>query len=239
MGKKPVLIDDIHIGKKPVVNNAPRNVMWIFSFKEFKQIDNFGFQKTDSSWFSSLFLRLSEISKFEKESLHKNNALKTHLRYHIINWDLQNVPIFRKNLTWVNIDVINNEEEYPFYQFQISKALGRVIGYWDENIFNVVLLDPMHNLQPSSYSDYKIRQSSPVDSDLTSLLYKVDQIKQQSCNDCDCKIRKAIMEIKLTKKESNAVVCFLDNDFLEELHNLSHKHSISNILESGLLNLSN
>lgn len=56
-----------------------------------------------------------------------------------------------------------NEEDCEIQQFQISKATGRVIGFFgiDHTVFDIVFLDPNHNAQLSNYSDYKIREISP------------------------------------------------------------------------------
>lgn len=45
-----------------------------------------------------------------------------------------------------------------FWQFQLSKGTGRVVGFFNENfsIFYVVLLDPKHNIQPSKDFDYYV-----------------------------------------------------------------------------------
>ena len=56
-----------------------------------------------------------------------------------------------------NIIRENNEEDF-FWQFQLSKGTGRVVGFFDQtnSIFYIVLLDPKHNIQPSKNFGYAV-----------------------------------------------------------------------------------
>ncbi|WP_416760853.1 hypothetical protein ACNI65_01880 [Roseateles sp. So40a] len=54
-------------------------------------------------------------------------------------------------------------------QIAISKAEGRLIGFFDEEaIFQIVLFDPLHNAQPSKFNDYKVRLSKPLGCEVTA-----------------------------------------------------------------------
>lgn len=115
--------------------------------------------------------------------------MKLHWRYHDINWNARAVPVERDNFDWIDRAYRDNPEEYPFVQFQLSKALGRVIGFWDETgIFNVVVLDPMHNMQPSDYSDYKLRET-PIALGEFHAVMQVFEAKIQACaaENCGCR----------------------------------------------------
>ena len=74
-------------------------------------------------------------------------------RIHRISWEYCSIQkdIFN--------DLIPNEyrgEETDVIQFQVEKSKGRVIGYFDFNhTFQIILLDPAHNMQLSQYRDHK------------------------------------------------------------------------------------
>ena len=149
---------------------------WSFSFRFFKQVENFGASKCESKWFVSLLERLKEISgKTVKEITERPNWQKFY-RFHSIDWAMKNVPIERKDLDWVDPTYLKNEKDYPLYQFQISKATGRIIGFFDEVWnFNIVLIDPLHNLQPSKDFDYKVTSCFPLDSEYECLKKKIQE----------------------------------------------------------------
>ncbi len=76
-----------------------------------------------------------------------------------------------------------NDEEFPFYQSQISMSLGRVVGFFDENHehFYILLLDHKHNLQPSKDYSYKVGDTTQMFCEYTSLLMEVARIKGIQC----------------------------------------------------------
>lgn len=53
-------------------------------------------------------------------------------RFHPIDWAAKNIPIQRMDFDWIERKILENVDEYPFLQFQVSTALGRVIGFFDE-----------------------------------------------------------------------------------------------------------
>ncbi|MGN1230040.1 MAG: hypothetical protein ACI4T5_10375, partial [Prevotella sp.] len=63
----------------------------------------------------------------------------------------------------------------PIMQFQISKANGRVIGFFNHNhsVFYIVFLDPNHNAQLSGYNDYKVREIEPCKSEIDDLMARI------------------------------------------------------------------
>ncbi len=97
-------------------------------------------------------------------------------RWHRLNWGQTGMKLRREHLDWIPEAYLLGDD-FPFYQFQISKALGRVVGFRDEdNVFNIVLLDPMHNSQPSDYSNYKIRPTKTLECHYTALLARVEEL---------------------------------------------------------------
>ncbi|MGY4413195.1 hypothetical protein ACVWW4_004931 [Bradyrhizobium sp. LB7.1] len=139
---------------RPLPGNIPPKKKWKFSFRYWRQVEYFGIDQCDKSWFASVLTRFSEVS-----SLHVEDALSgsygPSLRCHSIDWNAKNIPISRESIDWI-ADYAN--EEIEFLQFSISTGRGRVVGFFDsEQTFNIVLLDPMHNIQPSAKHNYQVR----------------------------------------------------------------------------------
>ncbi len=110
-----------------------------FSFR-YLQNDNpkFTILNRDARYFESLLIRLRDLSTLTFTEI-INNRSKS-LRCHLIDW---------KDTTEPNGFGIPNEEQIvnSAYQFQISSnEHGRVHGFFLENIFYIVWLDPNHNL---------------------------------------------------------------------------------------------
>jgi hypothetical protein len=71
---------------------------------------------------------------------------------------MQNIPIPKEQIDWLG-DYAS--DEYEFVQFHVSKALGRVVGFFDEEqTFQIVLFDPFHNIQPAGDFDYRVRATA-------------------------------------------------------------------------------
>lgn len=110
-----------------------------FSFRYYQdEKDKFSIGGRDAKYLASLLRRLRDLSQLNAQEI-INNQSKT-LRCHGIVW---------KNTTEPNGFGIPNEAELVNvpYQFQISaNEYGRVHGFFSENVFYIVWLDPDHNL---------------------------------------------------------------------------------------------
>ncbi|MBE9185648.1 hypothetical protein IQ270_13315 [Microcoleus sp. LEGE 07076] len=110
-----------------------------FSFRYYQEDkDKFSIGGRDAKYLASLLRRLRDLSQLNDREI-INNQSKS-LRCHGIVW---------KNTTEPNGFGIPNEAELVNvpYQFQISaNEYGRVHGFFSENIFYIVWLDPDHNL---------------------------------------------------------------------------------------------
>ena len=106
---------------------------------------------------------------------------------HNIDWKARNIPFKREDIDWLD-EYFDNPAEFPLFQISVSKALGRLVGFLDEdNIYQVVLLDPLHNAQPSSYNGYKVQLSSPLGCQITSIRHKASALSIKSKEiGCDC-----------------------------------------------------
>lgn len=186
---------------------------WAFSFRFWKQITYFGLDRTDSAWFVSLIDKLSELSKESIDGFKKDSALRDQWRFHDINWKQKKIPVQRADLNWIDSDYLDNNEEFPLQQFQISQSLGRVIGFFDEaQTFNIVLLDPLHNIQPSKSYSYRVDYCLPLESPYSLLLCQLDEIKKTChCQDPECQFSTILSKIETRPLAKNIVMHFVDD----------------------------
>jgi hypothetical protein len=163
--KKPVLAVPLKHEQSPVSGKEKvQPKRWTFGFCSFNQIKYFGFDNIASTWFASLFERLKDLSGETVDGFLQDVDKKQARRFHDIDWAATAIPIKRSDLDWLPVEVKNNPDEFPMQQFQVSKALGRIVGYFDgEQVFQIVLLDPLHNLQPSGAHNYRVTRSLPLE----------------------------------------------------------------------------
>ncbi|MGY4567536.1 hypothetical protein [Bradyrhizobium sp. USDA 3256] len=117
--------------------------------------------------------RLSELSKCDIDDL-ITGANASAIRFHPINWQARNIPIARDDLDWLGNYA---SADFEMVQFHLSRAMGRVVGFFDEDrVFNVVLLDPLHNIQPSKTYNYRVRASYIAQCQLTKLTVTMENL---------------------------------------------------------------
>jgi hypothetical protein len=166
----------------------PKDKKWQFSFAYFVQMDKFGLdgEGIPNDWLVSALERFRMLSQERVENVLQNKQNADALRYHEINWGGKKVPIERKDLTSIPAHYLDNPEDFPIDQFMISTGTGLVVGFFDEDlVFNIVLLDPLHNLQPSKSFDYAVNPSSPLNCKLTQLQMAVRE-SLPHCNGEGC-----------------------------------------------------
>ncbi|ALL05580.1 hypothetical protein AQ505_08800 [Pedobacter sp. PACM 27299] len=225
-----------HDRLQPKDTSSVKKVFWTFGFKYYTQIDLFGLSNVDVPWFVALLDRLRDTSKMEYTGM--TQVLEEGYRYHEINWSQKNIPLQREEFKWVLSDYLNNELEYPFCQFHISKGTGRIVGFWDEsNIFQIILLDPLHNLQPSKFNDYELRECYPAKSQFDSLQFEIDEILRSNCSVTSCSVFEKLRTLPTGRSNINVVVAHLDNDFHKSLGEVLKHKTLSEIIEAGVLSL--
>jgi hypothetical protein len=217
--------------KKPPVRNK-----WRFSFAYWKQVDYFGLDckitKTSGNWFVSLLERLKELSSKTVEEVMVSGKV---WRYHPINWDQKNIPIQKEELTWLPKEVIDAEEQIELYQIQISQALGRIVGFHDdEDIFQIVLLDPEHNIQPSKDYDFEVNPTKELLTPYQRLKDKIFYLKKEKENQCsadNCSIE-LNLNFLLDESPMQGRALYLDDMLLneiEQIFNESEKGQYDNL----------
>jgi hypothetical protein len=215
---------------------VPDNI--VFSFRFYQEKALFGLDKVDTGWHASLMERLSELSKMDRESFLRDPKMMDNQRYHSINWSHRNIPIQRNEITSMPPTYLNDNENYPLVQFHISKAAGRIIGFWDENrIFNVVLLDPDHNIQPSKRVGYQVKENGPLQSDYVNLLRVINELVESHslCSHPGCTYKQQISGLIQESKEFG--VLYVEPDDLEKIIELviAEQCTSSEIIGYGLI----
>lgn len=237
--KKPVLLDNFK-SNKPVVKEIKIDQEWSFSFKYYKQIGHFGLDNLEGKWFVSLLEKLSDFSKIDRDSFFKDHKFKADNRYHRINWTATNIPITKHDLTWIEPEILNNDDDFPFLQFQISRALGRVVGFWNSNltIFNIVLLDPKHNIQPAGGKyNYRVDEANVLTCKYTHLINKLDELKSKPCSCENCSVHTEIHALQEDFHCENFVYFQLDDDYYKDFKSKTEKISVRDLIELGLASL--
>jgi len=223
----------------PAAGKAAGDKLWTFSFRFWRQLSFFGLDKSDANWFVSLLEKLKDLCCERIEAFMADGAKKHTWRYHDISWTQKNIPIQRVDLTWLHKDYLENEAEYPLVQFQISQALGRVVGFWDEiDVFNIVLLDPLHNMQPSGRFDYRVTPNSPLPCKYTTLLEDLDRVKKNSCPTADCPVNKALQGVPSQDHNYTVTIMRIPDDIAKAAADLireGHASSMQDILATGVL----
>lgn len=158
---KNPLAEDKTQNKRQIIPRKDKGLPFItFSFKYFGQQEFFGIGDQDAVWFANLFDRIKDLSGKTRAIL-ENPIERDSYRLHPIDWSAKNCPITIADLASVPQIIKNNAEDDFFWQFQLSKGTGRVVGFFNEDltIFYIVLFDPKHNIQPSKDYGYAVNET--------------------------------------------------------------------------------
>lgn len=127
-----------NINEKKIVSDysaslQPPTLKFSFQFLDFND-PSFQINDCDSAWFIQLFERKKNYCTMNP-TLIKMGGDAT--RCHPIDWEKTEKPKgFNIRLSF-DVDA---------YQLTISKNHGRIIGFFTEDVFNVVWFDPYHSL---------------------------------------------------------------------------------------------
>ena len=180
---------------------------FLFSMQYWKQIDLFGLSSAKTTWFISVLERLKKLSEMSSKGIELllSGGQKTHS--HCINWNQS--PITRKELDWIPKEI--NEDE--IVQINISIGKGRIIGFFEECVFYVVLLDEKHNMQSVGTKRGQPSKTIIGDSQYDKLEHKYVELtkcinKAQCVEDIKGKLE------QLKDKDHNFLVsCELDEEY--------------------------
>jgi hypothetical protein len=215
-------------GRNPIPRNKTSVISrsndskWRFSFSYWRQHKHFGLscEKVDANWFVSLLERLRALSDITIENVSTSNS--DAWRFHKIDWRSRGIQTTKEEIDWIPKQYLR-EEEFGFFQFNISKAFGRVVGFFDEDyMFHVVFLDPMHNMQPSNYSDYEVRYTQKLLTPYEEKHQKFLSLKSHidNCSEETCEVKTKTQDI--TYQDSGLYI-FLEEMFFEDIKTLHTK----------------
>ena len=104
----------------------------------------------------------------------------------------------------------------------MSKALGRIVGFFDEErTFNIVLLDPLHNIQPSKSHNYKVDTCNPLSCELSSLKYSLTRlIDGNDCPEPNCKLANGVSNINTHRYSTNILMFNVDDIDIQDADEL-------------------
>ncbi|MBQ9214877.1 MAG: hypothetical protein IJ150_13215 [Bacteroidales bacterium] len=209
------------VSKEEEERSKPQKIS--FSFTYFVQIKNFGIGNCSQNWFVGLIERLKTLSNLTKDQLLGENPGNKALRFHPIDWS--KTPFKKSDLQLPKV-IEENDYAFAIMQISISVSTGRIIGFFsDDNIFNIVLLDANHNAQPSVLHNYQIRPTTVGISQIDDLISKLKSNYKIDNSDIN----------QLT--DNNLIYATLDQEFYEHYQSILEKYSIEEIMEQGILAL--
>lgn len=222
------------------VGKPPEEKFWSYSYRFWSQRKYFGVGQVSNKWFVSLLEKLKDLSKIKVSDLLENHALQGKWRFHKLDWDAKNCPITRADLSLPK--PYDNDDEYPIWQFEVSQALGRVIGFIEGQTFHIVLLDPQHNAQPSNYNDYKLKPTVVESSYYASLRIELDRLRERAGCSSTCSVAKDLRGLieREHPKSGLALVLSIDPSDLDEVEKLladGQIKSFHDVWEFGILSI--
>ncbi len=219
---------------------------WSFGFRFFREIKNFGMdsERVEKRWLVSVMERLGEMSKLTLTSVLENPSAgdgSGTLRMHNINWKQRNIPIARADLHWIDPAYLDNDDEYPLFQLAVSTGKGRLVGFLDEDsVYQIVLLDPLHNAQPSKHNDYKVRLSRPLGCEMTAMKAAAaaafKKLEHRPCG-CEAELR-ASLEWDKRRRGEAIVMPVVEGSAVDDADDLIEQglaKSYIDIFEAGLV----
>lgn len=226
---------------RPIPTRTPEPKRWKFSLRFWGQREFFGLAGVPNTWFVSVLERLKALSNEMVEDFLYDSQKKDVWRYHGINWNQKNIPIARSDIDWLPDVYRNNEDDYPMVQFSVSQSLGRVVGFWDEeDVFNIVLLDPMHNIQPTKSYNYRVDRADPLGCDYSHLTDAIDQFVQRNCLPRSCELASGIAKLPARREilmGFNVLMIRIPDDYadlVEEMRISGNHAELQDILVAGL-----
>jgi hypothetical protein len=228
-------IDKGHVpaaSPKPKTGEIPSAKKWSFSFRFWRQINYFGVSQVENKWFVSLLERLKALGDVNIDDVLDDDNFKRSIRYHPINWSAKCIPISKSDIDWLGL--YGQSADYELVQFSVSTGLGRLVGFFDEsNIFQIVLLDPNHNLQPSKDYNYRVQATHIGECQISSLIVRFENIILSSAK-IDQNIKSEFLfkiRSKYTEYLGSSIIVNISEPYVSKLHSLSATGILSTLGE--------
>lgn len=211
-----------------------KDICFSFSFRFFKQIEYFGLGQEKTKWFISLIDRLTDLCKQDSSLLGNYNDKSTY-RIHEIEWGQKNIPLQRADLNWIPKEYLNNDKEFPIIQIELSTGKGRIIGFFNENstIFYIVLLDPLHNMQPCRSRGYKIHETQFGDSEYNDTLRQIASHRNKFYENCKHNKGNCLYDSFFPPTKGGYI--YIDEDFVDKYNELLENGTFTDKFERFLL----
>lgn len=234
---KPKNVPEASAGKVSSKGAAPPKKV-SFSFRYWEQRRNYGCDCCDPQWFIGMLEKLRDLCRISVDEFLTDGSMRDGWRYHEVDWKDKHVTLKQSDCDWVADKYLDNDKEYPFMLFHLGKAFGRVMGFWDEEwVFNVVLLDPLHNIHLSKFNGYQIRHCGPLEAHYADLLAKVDALSQGlKCETEACPAKLTAAQLCISPSPRALLVSMKDEDFalLQTAVDAGRVGSLSEVFLAGL-----
>lgn len=243
------LTDNILWGQKPLADKKTQNKGLIipqgdkglpfisFSFKYFGQQEYFGIGEQDANWFANLFDRIKDLSSKTKAII-ENPIEREAYRLHPIDWDARNCPITIAELSSVPQYIKDNAEDDFFWQFQLSKGTGRVVGFFNEDstIFYIVLLDPKHNIQPSKDYGYSVDATKEAITEYERIQMCIADVLKEFAEICNGRKNCPLSRLNIEYLRSGVFYACIDPELKEMFKELIEAGDFQQRFEDFLIN---
>ena len=207
-----------------------------FSFRYCTQQDFFGYAEQPATWFANLQERLKDLCG-KTAAILESHTERNAYRLHPIDWNVKNCPITIDDLISVPQDIKDNIEDDFFWQFQLSKGTGRVVGFFNEDttIFYIVLLDPKHNIQPSKDYGYQVDKTTIAITEYERIQMNIADAEKIR-NKCEMLSCCPLTDLRSEYIRSDVFFASIDMDLKEKYHELVEKGVFQEKFEEFLLN---
>jgi hypothetical protein len=207
-----------------------------FSFRYCTQQDFFGYAEQDAAWFANLQERLKDLCG-KTAAILENHVERDAYRLHPINWKAKNCPIKIDDLSSVPKKIKDNIEDDFFWQFQLSKGTGRVVGFFNEDtsIFYIVLLDPKHNIQPSKDYGYQVDKTEIALTEYERIQLRLAEAENIR-NKCKARTVCPLSDLRSEYLRSDVFYASIDIELKKKYHELVEKGTFQELFENFLMN---
>ena len=195
---------------------------WNFSFQYWEQREYFGLKSVSREWFVDLLEILRDLSSKLIDDVRLDSAAKQAHRFHVINWENCSIS---KEVFYRYVPTEYQTEDTDIIQFQIQKSKGRVIGFFDfESVFQIVLLDPEHNMQLTRYDNYTTIKTENLANSYDGLMAKFALISKKCENSSPKGAKWLIDEVKsILEKEKYSSECkmiTIGKEFFDDINEI-------------------
>lgn len=207
-------------------NNKASSEQISVSFKYFKRdLEDFELGEQKNGWFISVLDRLTEYTKRTIDEFREGREQEG-LRLHEINWEKSSLK--RSDFTWLPENVLNDKENFPFRQIDISMGEGRMIFFMYDKVAFILLFDPKHNMQLCKKHKYKVKRTWPALSEIDVLKSEINKLRKKKCDDKDCPLD------KIDLSDEDAIVS-IDKDLVSKYNEMVENGTLIEAFEDFLI----